>query len=266
MTTVVPLNSFSFSSISDRPDSRYDLCYKCRRARVIVYPEQVVLYFQVTFLIVDEGKSVSLVYMLRRRCAEKKPVIWYDGRQGYIFVDDGVYKMTTNLRSSCWTLVDSDQALVASHQTSSGIVLVFLSSTPPLQTSTVGKTVDDITVIHGHGGRCFERAFSTRYIVIVPTISFKAWPILLPGTQLTDDEINETFEPLGPTPRIIRLLSNPDSSKQYQKDVDIAVSEITPDKLKEMVNDAMLYQTNSVSLVARKGELSKFLCALINEF
>ena len=56
-------------------------------------PEQVsavVLYFQVTRLIVDEGKSVSLVYMLRWRCAERKPVIWYDGLESYIFVDDGI--------------------------------------------------------------------------------------------------------------------------------------------------------------------------------
>src|SRR5258705_2727316 len=46
-------------------------------------PEEVsavVLYFQVTFLIVDEGKSVSLVYILRRRCAERKPVIWYEAK------------------------------------------------------------------------------------------------------------------------------------------------------------------------------------------
>ena len=75
----------------------------------------VVLYFQVTFLIVDEGKSVSLVYILRRRCAERKPVIWFDGLRGYIFVDDGVYKMAPDFHDNefkifVWTLVDSDQA------------------------------------------------------------------------------------------------------------------------------------------------------------
>ena len=81
-------------------------------------PEQVsavVLYFQVTFFIVDEGKSMSLVYMLCQHCAERKPVIWYDGLESYIFVDDGVYKMAPDFHFNefkifMWTLVDSDQA------------------------------------------------------------------------------------------------------------------------------------------------------------
>jgi len=103
----------------------------------------VVLYFQVTFLIVDEGKSVFLVYMLRRRCAERKPIIWYDGLESYIFVDDGVYKMTPDFHFNefkifVWTLVDSDQAWGASHQSSSGIVLVFLSSTLLFQVAAAG--------------------------------------------------------------------------------------------------------------------------------
>ena len=66
-------------------------------------------------MIVDEGKSVSLVYILRRRCAERKPVIWFNGFRGYIFVDDGVYKMAPDFHDNkfkifVWTLVDSDQA------------------------------------------------------------------------------------------------------------------------------------------------------------
>ena len=115
------------------------LCTPGTREQVSV----VVLYFQVTFLIVDEGKSVSLVYMLRRRCAERKPVIWYDGLKSYIFVNDGVYKMAPDfhfneLKIFVWTLVDSDQARGVSHQSSSGIVLVFLSSTLLLQIMAVG--------------------------------------------------------------------------------------------------------------------------------
>jgi len=51
-------------------------------------------------------------------------------------------------------------------------------------------------------------------------------------TQLTDGEINETFEQLGLTPRIIQLLSDPKCLEQYKKAVSISVSEITPDKLK----------------------------------
>ena len=58
---------------------------------------------------------MCLLYMLRRRRAEKKPVIWYDGSDGYIFVEDGVYKMAQDFyinefKIFVWTLVDADQA------------------------------------------------------------------------------------------------------------------------------------------------------------
>jgi hypothetical protein len=50
-----------------------------------------------------------------RRCADKKPVIWYDGLESYIFVDNGVYKMAADFHVNefkifVWTLGDSDQA------------------------------------------------------------------------------------------------------------------------------------------------------------
>jgi hypothetical protein len=54
--------------------------------------ECVCVYLQDTLLIVNEGKSVCLVYMLRRRCAERKPVIWYDGEKGYIFVGETCFE------------------------------------------------------------------------------------------------------------------------------------------------------------------------------
>jgi len=111
-------------------ESRYDLCYKRSQAQAIVYTghpgggECGCLIFSGHILIVDEGKSVSLVYMLRRHCAERKPVIWYDGLEPYIFVDDGVYKMApdfhfNNFKIFVWTLVDSDQSPGVSHQSSS---------------------------------------------------------------------------------------------------------------------------------------------------
>jgi len=65
-------------------ESKYDLCYKRRRAQGVVITGQpgggecVSLYPLDILLIIDEGKSVSLVYVLRRRCAEKKPVVWYE--------------------------------------------------------------------------------------------------------------------------------------------------------------------------------------------
>jgi len=107
-------------------------------------------------LIVDEGKSVSLVYILRRRCAERKPVIWYDGLESYIFVDDGVYKMAPDFHVNefkifVWTLVDSDQApggvppeLVRNR---TRLFVLYASSPNVDRWKRLHKTVDDITVV-----------------------------------------------------------------------------------------------------------------------
>ena len=104
----------------------------------------------------DQGKSVFLLYMLRRRCAEKKPVIWYDGRDGYIFVDDGVYKMAPDFQINefkifVWTLVDSDQApdgvppdLVRNR---TPLFVIYASSPNVARWKRLHKTVHSITVI-----------------------------------------------------------------------------------------------------------------------
>jgi len=61
-----------------------------------------------THFIVNKGKTVLLVYVLRRCFAEKEPVIWHDGKD-----EDGVYQMApdfqlNHFRTFVWTLVDSD--------------------------------------------------------------------------------------------------------------------------------------------------------------
>ena len=115
-----------------------------------------VLYFQVTFLIVDEGKSVFLVYILRRRCAERKPVIWYDGLESYIFVDDGVYKLapdfhTNEFKIFVWTLVDSDQALMGVPpelvRNRTRLFVLYASSPDSGRWNRLHKTVRPITVV-----------------------------------------------------------------------------------------------------------------------
>jgi hypothetical protein len=60
--------------------------------------------------------------------------------------------------------------------------------------------------------------------------------------------IKASFELLGPTPRIIQLLSQPDRLEEYKDEVDIAISEITPDKLRKLVSD-----TRSLSMETDKG-------------
>ncbi|KAK2462507.1 hypothetical protein APHAL10511_005477 [Amanita phalloides] len=61
------------------------------------------------------GKSVWIYYALRRRLAERKPVIWYLDQTRYLFVEEGVYKVPDEFKAShfqvfIWTLVDSDEA------------------------------------------------------------------------------------------------------------------------------------------------------------
>ena len=58
-------------------------------------------------------KSHWIHYVLCRRLAEKKPVLWYRDSRLYLFVSDGVYESPTNLssalfRTRVWTLVDTD--------------------------------------------------------------------------------------------------------------------------------------------------------------
>jgi hypothetical protein len=62
-----------------------------------------------------KGKSFWIYYALRRRLAERKPVIWYLGGKCYLFVDEGVYQIprdfpTFSFKTFVWTFVDSDQS------------------------------------------------------------------------------------------------------------------------------------------------------------
>jgi len=94
--------------------------------------------------------------MLRRRCAERKPVIWYDGVESYIFVEDGVYEMAQDFHKNefkifVWTLVDWDQApggvppeLVRNR---TRLFVLYASSPNVDRWKRLHKTVDDITVV-----------------------------------------------------------------------------------------------------------------------
>ena len=83
-------------------------------------------------------------------------------------------------------------------------------------------------------------------------------PILLPGEQVTD-EIKSIFEQLGPTPRIIKLLSQPVRLEEYKRDVDLALSQVTADKLKKMVIDARSLSMTT-DKVTNEVDISSKLC------
>src|SRR5438445_226585 len=62
-------------------------------------------------------------------------------------------------------------------------------------------------------------------------------PILLPGQLMDEAEVRKIFDQLGPTPRIIKLLSDPDKLYQYKGNVDVIISGITPDDIEKLVRD-----------------------------
>src|SRR5262245_472445 len=65
--------------------------------------------------VVHKGKSVWIYYALRRRLAEKQPVLWLCDKEYYLFVEEGVYQAPpkfrkTHFQAIVWTLVDSDES------------------------------------------------------------------------------------------------------------------------------------------------------------
>ena len=60
-------------------------------------------------------------------------------------------------------------------------------------------------------------------------------PILLPGWG--EVEVRKIFDQLGPTPRIIQLLSDPDRLDEYKRNVDATILGTTPEDLEQLVRN-----------------------------
>ncbi len=60
--------------------------------------------------------------------------------------------------------------------------------------------------------------------------------MLLPS-EIGDDEVHKILDELGPTPRIVRLLSNLDRLESYKEEVDIAISTINLGDLEKLVKE-----------------------------
>ena len=71
---------------------------------------------------------------------------------------------------------------------------------------------------------------------------------------MTHAEIKDTFEQLGPTPRIIQLLSQPDQLEHYKEQVDTAILDIEPHLLKKLVSD-----TRSLSMKTNNPDSHKLV-------
>jgi hypothetical protein len=106
--------------------------------------------------IMHQGKSVWIYYALRRRLAERKPVIWYYDETRYLFVEEGVYEGPDKFKAShfqvfVWTLVDSDHGMegVPRRLVSPGThhFVIYCTSPRKERWSRLHKTVRDVTII-----------------------------------------------------------------------------------------------------------------------
>lgn len=102
------------------------------------------------------GKSGWIYYALRRRLAERKPVIWYREQACYLFVEEGVYKAPpqfppSSFNTVVWTLVDSDESkegpppLLVDHETS--LFVIYITSPASERWSRMHKTVSVSIVV-----------------------------------------------------------------------------------------------------------------------
>ena len=106
--------------------------------------------------IVWKGKSVWVYYVLRRRLAERKTVIWYREGSCLLFVEEGVYRSPHNFSPSSfhkfvWTVVDSDEAKegIPPHLVPHGTRLFMIYSTSPSKKrwKRLHKTASTIKII-----------------------------------------------------------------------------------------------------------------------
>ena len=141
--------------IYEYAETKYNLCYHRRKAQAVVVTgppgigECPYLYRQDTrFIIIDnEGKTVWLLFALRRRCAEKKPVIWYN-------------------ETFVWTLVDSQWRPTPSRPEShpSFRQLCFLSRQTALETLSHSRG----GCHRGYGPMELEGSLSSVCLLLLP--------------------------------------------------------------------------------------------------
>jgi hypothetical protein len=96
-----------------------------------------------------------MLYALRRRLAEKRPLIWCYSKNYLLFLKEGVYAMPVNFqtavfRSIIWVLVDSDESLLGvpeelvCHCTR---VFTIFATTPNRNRKRLHKTVNETVIV-----------------------------------------------------------------------------------------------------------------------
>ncbi|KAK2464475.1 hypothetical protein APHAL10511_003454 [Amanita phalloides] len=184
------------------------------------------------------GKSIWIYYALRRRLAERKPVIWYLDQTRYLFVEEGVYKVPDEFHDFTvfvWTLVDSDEDeggvpenLVMRHTRHS---VIYCSSPSRDRWSRLHKTVRHYNFI--------MNPWKSKEILRVTSTS--------PPGAILHESVNRVFNEFGPTPRLCIDYLCYDKIEQYRKDVQEAISNLTANELQRLFQHSRSLTMDAIS-------------------
>ncbi|KIM90035.1 hypothetical protein PILCRDRAFT_812840 [Piloderma croceum F 1598] len=185
------------------------------------------------------GKSFWIYYAARRRMAETKPFIWFYKANYYLFVDEGVYKLPPDWRHDdflciMWTLVDSDQnrpdvpVYLIPHGTC--LFVMYVTSPVAKRWSRMNKTTRRIVLIMNPWGR--------REIQRAARLS--------PLETITETHVNETFDELGPVPRLC-IDQTSDEQAEYRSALHQAISKITTDEIQKLTQNTSGLTMNAIS-------------------
>ncbi|KAN0127602.1 hypothetical protein V8E53_014580 [Lactarius tabidus] len=200
------------------------------------------------------GKSYWLIYVLCRRLAYKKPIMWYRGQRMYLSVEDGVYMApidhpSTAFRTRVWTLVDADQSECVPESLAvpdTKHMIIFASSPKQERWEGMTKTTNYSVAIMNPWTRA--------------EISEAA---AIHGFAASNLAIDEMYTRFGPTPRIcFDYLKTPSLLDMHKEKFGLALSSLSLRSLREMVNKATVLDMDDVShtilLLKRRGSLSLY--------
>lgn len=202
------------------------------------------------------GKSYWILYVLCRRLASRKPIMWYRGKRLYLFVEDGVYLAptdhpSTEFRTRVWTLVDADEGdrvpeALAVQDTKH--MIIFASS--PNKDRWKGLTKTTAIAI------AIMNPWTRREISEAAAIH---------GLAASISAIDDMYTRFGPTPRIcFNYLQSPALLDAHKENYRSALENLSMRSLQKIVNNASALCMDDVShtivLLKRRGsDLSRAL-------
>ncbi|KAK2464479.1 hypothetical protein APHAL10511_003458 [Amanita phalloides] len=184
------------------------------------------------------GKSIWIYYALRRRLAERKPVIWYYRKTRY----DAKGGVPENL--------------VMRHTRH---FVIYCSSPSQDRWSRLHKTVRDYVFI--------MNPWKSKEILRVTST--------LPPGAILHESVNRVFNEFGPTPRLCidYLCYDKDKIEQYRKDVQEAISNLTANELQRLFQhshsltmDAISHKICLISREDRENVRSSAIVSPITSF